>query len=503
VPSLVLLATLGAWLGFANPLLHLPPAVLAFPLGLAWIGLRATSGRRAFRTGWLAGTLAATGCFYWMVIPVQLYGGLPWYVALPCPALLAAVMAVYYGLFSLVMHHAGRFVTGIPLCLLAGLTWASIEMLSGVVLSGFPWMTLAAALAPWPFAIQGAALIGAYALSGLLAALAVAWLLCSTYRSALILAVALTLGLTGFGLHRVATHDTGAAEFRVSMIQGNVDQSHKWEPDLQMETVERYATLTRETVSNDAPALVVWPETAMPFYLQEPGSLSDAVRSLARETRTPIITGSPAYRVTDMVRGTYVLYNRAWLVDDAGRLLGSYDKEHLVPFGEYMPLEEWVPFEKLVQAVGDFVPGTENRPLAVDTVALGVLICYEGIFPELAQRQVERGATALINLSNDAWFGDTSAPRQHLNLTVLRAVEQGRWLIRCTNTGISAFIDPVGRIAARGAQFEAETLSHAIAPVVENTLFHKIHPWIGPGIYALTLLGFALVGLCARKNRKG
>ncbi|WP_285904853.1 apolipoprotein N-acyltransferase [Pseudodesulfovibrio pelocollis] len=503
MPTLVLLATLGAWLGFANPLLHLPLAALAFPLGLAWIGLRATSGRRAFRTGWLAGTLAATGCFYWMVIPVQLYGGLPWYVALPCPALLAAVIAIYYGLFSLAMHHAGRFVTGVPLCLLAGLSWASMEMLTGVVLSGFPWMNLAAAFAPWPFAVQGAAVIGAYGLSGLLAALAVAWLLYSTYRSALILAVALTLGLTGFGLHRVSTHETGPAEFTVSMVQGNVDQSHKWEPDLQRETIEKYADLTLRAIRDHAPTLVVWPETAAPFYLQEPGPLSDAVRSLARDTRTPIITGSPAYRVTDMERGTYVLYNRAWLVDDAGRILSSYDKEHLVPFGEYMPLEEWVPFEKLVQAVGDFVPGTGNRPLMVDTVALGVLICYEGIFPELAQKQVARGATALLNLSNDAWFGDTSAPRQHLNLTVLRAVEQGRWLVRCTNTGISAFIDPVGRIAARGAQFEAETLSHAIAPMKGTTLFHKAYPWIGPGIHALTMLGFVLVGLRARKQRKG
>jgi apolipoprotein N-acyltransferase len=241
----------------------------------------------------------------------------------------------------------------------------------------------------------------------------------------------------------------------------------------------------------------------MPFYLQDASPLSEAVRQLARDTRTPIITGAPAYRITDMERRTYVLYNRAWLVDDTGRVLSSYDKEHLVPFGEYMPLKEWVPFEKLVQAVGDFVPGTENRPITVDTVALGVLICYEGIFPELAQKQVERGAQVLLNMSNDAWFGDTSAPRQHLNLTVMRAVEQGRWLVRSTNTGISAFIDPAGRIAARGEQFQAESLSAAVAPINETTVFHRVSPWLGSAIYALTALCFAWVGLRTRNNAKG
>lgn len=503
VLTLVLLATLGAWFGFANPVFHFPLAALAFPLGLAWIGLRATSGRHAFKYGWLAGLLAGTGCFYWMVIPVQIYGGLPWYVAMPCPALLAAALAVYYGLFAVGMHHAGRHVTGIPLCLLAGLSWASMEMLTGMVLSGFPWMNLAAAFAPWPFAVQGASIIGAYGLSGTLAALAVAILLYSTYRSALVFAMGLALTLTAFGLYRVNALDSGTADFTVSVVQGNVDQGMKWEPRFQVETIEKYADLSRAAIRDHAPGLVVWPETAMPFYLQDASLLSEAVRQLARDTKTPIITGAPAYRITNMELRTYVLYNRAWLVDDTGRVLSSYDKEHLVPFGEYMPLKEWVPFEKLVQAVGDFVPGTDNRPITVDTVALGVLICYEGIFPELAQKQVEQGAQALLNMSNDAWFGDTSAPRQHLNLTVMRAVEQGRWLVRSTNTGISAFIDPAGRIVARGEQFQAESLSAAIAPIDETTVFHRVFPWLGSAIYALTALCFAWVGLRTRNNAKG
>jgi apolipoprotein N-acyltransferase len=503
VPTLVLIATLGAWIGFANPVFHFPLAALAFPLGLAWIGLRATSARKAFGYGWFAGLLGATGCFYWMVIPVQIYGGLPWFVALPCPALLAAFMGVYYGLFALGLHYAGRHVTGIPLCVVAGLSWASMEMLSGVVLSGFPWMNLAAAFAPWPFAVQGASLIGAYGLSGVLAALATAMLLCATYRSALVLALGLVLALSGFGLYRVDNYDQGIANFRVSIVQGNVDQGMKWEPRLQAETVKKYANLSLKAIREYSPDVVVWPETAMPFYLQDATPLSEAVEILARDTKTSIITGAPAYRITDMKSRSYVLFNRAWLVDDTGRILSSYDKEHLVPFGEYMPLKDWVPFEKLVQAVGDFAPGRDNRPIVVDTVALGVLICYEGIFPELAQKQVELGAQALLNMSNDAWFGDTSAPGQHLNLAALRAVEQGRWLVRCTNTGISAFIDPVGRVAARGEQFQAESLSLSIAPQDGRTVFHRIYSWLAFAIYSLTALCFAWIGLRARKQSKG
>ncbi|MDD3312053.1 apolipoprotein N-acyltransferase [Pseudodesulfovibrio sp.] len=500
--KLVLLATLGAWIGFANPVLQFPLAVLAFPVGLAWIGLRATSARKAFLFGWLAGLLACVGCFYWMVIPVQFYGGLPWYVALPCPALLGAFLALYYGLFSLGLHLAGKSVTGVPLCLLAGLTWASLEMLLGSVFTGFPWMNLASAFAPWPLAIQGAALVGAYGLSGVFAALAVAGLLASTYRSALFLTVGLAAAVLGFGYFHLDAQSGEKADFGVSIAQGNVDQAEKWVPAFQARTVEKYAKLTLRAVSDFHPELVVWPETAMPFYLEENTSFRTALEILARDTGTHLIIGAPAYRVIDLQKKDYVLLNRAWLMDETGRTNQSYDKEHLVPFGEYMPLKSFIPFDQLVQAAGNFVPGTDNKPLVIKGVPLGMLICYEAIFPELAQQQVERGAQAIINISNDAWFGDTSAPGQHLDLTAMRAVEQGRWLVRSTNTGISAFIDPAGRVLMRTDQFRAETLSMKIAPRRDTTFFHDNYHLIGRGIYLLTILGFAGILLSHRKRTK-
>ncbi len=485
---LVLFATVGAWIGFANPLFHFPLLALAFPIGLAWIGLRATSWKKAFKFGWFAGLLGTTGCFYWMIIPVQYYGGLPWYIALPCPVLLAAFMSLYYGLFSVIMYQAGQRIDGVPLCILAGLCWSSMELLMGSLLSGFPWINLASAFAPWPIAIQLSSVIGAFGLSGVLTALAVAILLYSTYRSALMFAVGLTAAIVGFGLYSTLTLEQEKPNYPISIVQGNIDQGQKWDPKFQAQTVKTYAMLSLEAIQKSKPKVVIWPETAMPFYLQDRTPYRTALEILAKDTATPLVIGSPAYRMIDMKTRKYVLLNRAWLMDDLGRTTQWYDKEHLVPFGEYMPLEKWVPFEKLVQAAGDFVPGVDNKPLMLDGVALGVLICYEAIFPELAQKQVERGASALLNISNDAWFGDTSAPKQHLNLTIMRAVEQGRWLVRGTNTGISAFIDPLGRITAISTQFEAEALTAKIAPRKETTFYHDNYSLMARSTYGLTLL---------------
>ena len=313
--------------------------------------------------------------------------------------------------------------------------------------------------------------------------------------------MALSVCLTVFGIYRTATFDVGERDYTVSLIQGNVDQGVKWNPDLQADTIKKYADLTLKAIEVETPDMVIWPETAMPFFIQDQSPFRQGVEILARETNTNIIIGSPAYRVIVPETRAYVLFNRATLMDGKGVTAHHYDKEHLVPFGEYMPFEKWVPFEKLVQAAGNFLPGEDNRPLLSGNLALGMLICYEAIFPDLAQKQVTRGANILVNISNDAWFGNTSAPAQHLYLAVMRAVEQGRWLARCTNTGISAFIDPVGRIAARGTQFRAESLSMKIAPLSGMTVYHEIRDWLNAFIYIMTALMYAWLPYGARRNK--
>ncbi len=483
----------GAWAGFANPVFQFPLAALGLPLGLAWIGFRATSARKAFRFGWLAGTLAATGCLYWMVIPVSQYGNFPFLLALPCPMLVGAVLGMYYGAFSAFMHVAGKHVSGAILCLLAGLVWAALEILCGTLFTGFPWMNLASAFTPWPAAIQLASIVGAYGLSGIFVVLAVSLLLCSTYRSSLALAVFMAILVAGFGLFRLQQPLPDGPEIDIALIQGNVDQSRKWDGRFQVDTVEKYIGLTRKAEQEAAPELAIWPETAMPFYLQERTRLSEVVRKFVRESSVAVLTGTPAYEMTNPQTRDYVLFNRAALVSRDGRIREYYDKEHLVPFGEYMPFEEWLPFGKLVQAAGDFVPGKTSAPLSVGKAALGTLICYEAIFPELAQKQVAQGATVLVNISNDAWFGRTSAPMQHLSLATLRAVEQGRWLARSTNTGISAAIDPHGRITARSGMFTEEFLNIRVKAIDEKTIFHHTCPTLAWGIPLAALLGVAFV----------
>lgn len=500
MPYLILIAVLGAWIGFANPVFQFPFLALAFPLGLSWIAFRSYSWKRAFRSGWLAGTLAAAGCLYWMVVPVAIYGKLPWYVALPCPLLAGTALGLYYALYCLGMYHAGQRIDGLYLCICAGLLWTCMEQLMGVLFTGFPWLNLASAFAPWPYFTQFASVVGAYALSGMLASLAVSILLYSTLRGASALACGLLALLCGFGTYQIHSHVPEGLPFTVGLIQGNVDQSLKWDPEYQGTTVTSYLELSRDAILEAEPDLVVWPETAMPFYFQDETVFGTGVRKFARRSQTAILTGAPAYRVTDPASRMYVLYNRAFLITSNGTDVGYYDKEHLVPFGEYMPLKALLPFEKLVQAAGNFVSGTDNQALEINDVRFGMLICYEAIFPELAQKQVAKGAQFLVNISNDAWFGKTSAPRQHLSLASMRAIEQGRWIARGTNTGITGFIDPLGRLQAAAPRFEPAYLNGQVRALSHRTVFHRIQPWLGSVMYCVTAASFAWIVIFRRRK---
>lgn len=488
-----IIAILGTWFGFANPLLHLPPAALLLPAGLAAIGLQSKTGWQALRLGWLAGGLACSAALYWVAIPVHEFGPLPWALALPCPLLLGFYIGLYAGVFSWAMHVAGRRLPWFSQGLFGGVVWALLEGLRGWLFTGFPWLSLGSAFAPWPEAIQAAAFVGVYGLSLVAAACAV-WLTRAVTEGSdtlkpLLAATLVLAGLAFWGMHQV---DAPLAESgppaRVGIVQGNIDQSLKWEPRFQNATVRRYVRLSsREAVLHD-PDLLVWPETALPFYFQEAGEFSQAVRRFADEEDTALLLGSPGYARGD-APGSYSLYNRAFLVGDQGEVRGYYDKERLVPFGEYVPLGEYLTFlSKLTEGVGDFEPGADTAPLQTGNLALGVLICYESIFPDLAQKRVEQGANVLVNISNDAWFGRSAGPWQHLHLSLLRAVEQGRYLVRATNTGISVFADPRGRVLVQSGMFTPATLHWQIRTMNQETVYHAIHGLLFPAWGVLALL---------------
>jgi len=499
VTTASILAVLGAWLGFANPLYRLPILALLLPAGLILTSVRAPSTKAAAKAGFGIGALSACGTLYWAALPVHDFGNLAWPLAVPVPILMGMVLGVYTTLLAIVLHAVANRLSPWLFGPMAGLAWATMEMARGTLLTGFPWLTLSAAFSPWPMAIQAAAYIGAYGLSGLLAGL-VAWLAIQGPLSRQgLTALALGTGLFVLGNQRAAEPAPKDASIHVTIVQGNVDQNRKWDPAAQQETVDKYLDLTRAALKDAPTELVVWPETAMPFYFQDHGPLSQRLTDFVAETKVPLVFGAPAYERPKT--GSPVLFNRAYLVMPSGQE-ATYDKEHLVPFGEYVPLGDYFTFvHKLVDGVGDFLPGHAEASLQDGRLALGALICYEAIFPELAQKRVEAGANILVNISNDAWFGDSAAPLQHLDLALLRAVEQGRALIRGTNTGISAVIDPRGHIIAQGGLFAALTLPCPEVPIVsETTWFHRHYTLVTWGIPSL-FLAIGLLGILSPARR--
>lgn len=543
----LLVGTLGLFFGVANDVFHVPFAVLLYPAALFVLAMRSAS---PFRLGWLTGIPGAALSLFWIAVAAHLYGGFPWLLAAPCSVLLGMYVALWGGIFAWLMAHCRAFPVW-RRCLAAGLLWYVLEWCRGWFGSGFPWLGLSSGLAAWPLWMQPLSVLGAYGYSGLLAALAC--LFCEALglshgaepeigrgRAALAAALGILLLLFGFGRWRM---DRVAAELAaegepvvVSLIQGNVRQDLKWTRDYQWNTLQKYKALSAEAVKRgtsvsgraelrDAavaalgrpfgasggdtslggvPELLIWPETSMPFiYGRSPWDA--ALRAFARELRVLLVFGSLGTRGMEQAP---VLYNRASLIDAAGRDAGAYDKEHLVPFGEYLPpVLDWKLFEPLLQGLGGFAPGgqgplfelkAEGRP----AVLTGMLICYEAIFPELARQRTADGAQLLANISNDAWYDRTAAPVQHLQLAAMRAVEQGRYLARATNTGISAFIDPLGGIhmpdAPDRALFTDTWLTGKVLALSRHTPYFYVHPWLP--VLALALLA-ALWRGTLRKRR--
>ncbi len=495
---LYLLCFLGAWFGYANPVYQLPGAIILFPAGLFLLARGAPDNFTAWKRGWIAGGVAYTACLYWIAIPVHEFGPLPWVLALPCPVLIGIFLGLYPAFFALFLKAGSRTFSWPLLGLMAGLAWSSLEYARAWLLTGFPWLTLSQALSPWPWALQSIQLLGAFGLSGLLVMLTV-WMASGWKRPLAWVATAFVLAAAGVqgSLAWQAPLDEGL-RLNVSIIQGNIDQNRKWEREYQQRTLDKYLSLSLEEIHKESPDLLLWPETAMPFYLQEPSAFTTKVQDFTARHRIFLVTGAPGYRQQD---SSYTFFNRAYLLGPEGEIRDIYGKQHLVPFGEYVPLQALLPFVgAMVAGIGDFAPGMHSAPLQLDEVALGTLICYEVIFPDLAQRQVKKGAGILINLSNDAWFGRSSGPVQHLHQAVLRSIEQNRYLLRATNTGISAIITPHGRLLHIGRLNETCSINGPeITSIDQRTFFSRHFELIRNSIL---LAAFILVGTGMIRSRR-
>ncbi len=273
----------------------------------------------------------------------------------------------------------------------------------------------------------------------------------------------------------IAGMDKKADKVKVSVIQGNINQFVKWDPKFKIFSAEKYCRLS-ELASDSNPDLIVWPETALPFYYPIDLEASAIVNMCIRKSHACFLIGSPAFKQD---KHEFKFFNRAYMVNENAVITGKYDKVHLVPFGEYVPFGKYLGFlGKLTAQAGDFSPGIGKfKPLKFKNKKAGVLICFEIIFPDLARKFVNNGADILVTITNDAWFGRTSAPFQHFSMCVFRAVENRRPLARAANTGISGFIFPTGKIIMMSHLYKDEFLTAKLPCLKIKTIYNRFGDW--------------------------
>lgn len=469
---------------------------------LLWITQKATP-RQAFVYGWLSGMGFYLGTVYWVVETIGLYSNIPTLVAVGPLLMMCAILASYTGAFAAGLRFSQQ--CGGYFLLLGPPLWVGLEWLRSFFFIGFPWVDLGYSQHGFLNLIQFTEVTGVYGLSALVVFVNLIlfrlWQDTGLGRGRLLLAAVLLVGaLTSWGAWRRAqllalppTH-----HLRVGLIQGNIAQDKKWEKEFQEETLSRYERLSRAAAAQGA-ELIVWPETAVPFFFQSDTHYQQRLLDLTRELHVPFLFGSVGWKPKNMTDVT--LFNRAYLVSATGDVVGSYDKIKLAPFGEYIPFHDNFLFflDKLVEGIGDFAAGADATVLSLPSEKFGVLICFEGIFPDLARRFVANGAHLLVNITNDAWFGRSSAPYQHLVMEAMRAVENRVPLVRAANTGFSAVITPDGQIRAHSALYETTFLLEDLAwPDVASfyTQYGDVFA------YACALAASAMVGYAYYHSRR-
>lgn len=474
-----------------------------FPFAwVALIPLLLVMRHRPFASGFTAGAVFFATVLYWLNFVMTTYGGLQPVFSFLAYLFLITYLAVYFGLATWV---ACRLEVALKLPYLFTLPplWVALEYLRGTLFTGFPWAIIGYSQQNFSLAIQSSDVTGVYGVSLMLVAVncAIAGVIAAPQKRLAWLGVAATIMISishfGYGVWRESQPlEQRAEQLRVALIQGNIEQAQKWAPDNRQSSIDRYRSLSIQALVNQ-PDLVVWPEAATPFFLQDRSELAEQVKQLPGQLNASLLVGSPAYR--QLSADQYQYYNSAYLFSSSGEELGRSDKNHLVPFGEYVPLGKLLTFiDKLVVGVGDFSPG-EVRPLPLNGHLLGVLICYEAIFPQLAREYVQQGSSLLVNLTNDAWFGHSSAPYQHLAMTRFRAIENRVWIARAANTGISALISPAGNVTLAGPIFEPLHLSGSVGLGAEATFYTRFGD-----IFAYICLGISgafLIILFVRRHQ--
>ncbi len=492
------LATLSAPPAYAIPVL-----LIAFP-GLLWILDGVTGRRTAFLVGWSFGFGFFVPSLYWIAFALTVDLAAYFWMIPFAVAGLPAALAIFVGLATLAHHMLP--LAGLARVLAFAALWGLAEFARGHLFTGFPWQLVGYGWVGWAPVLQSVSVIGIYGLSLLtVAATALPATLVDTSRgrwsgrgiAACLCALAVFAAIAVAGAVRLGDRVADVPDIRLRLVQPNIAQSDKWDRELAPQHFALHVALSQRP-GPEPVTHVIWPETATPYAVGRYPEIRQAIAA-ATPAGGLVVTGTA--RFSDTPRRQ--IWNSLAAVDDQGAIVGTFDKFHLVPFGEYVPLRGILPVEKITPGRLDFSPGPGPRTLALPGLPpVSPLICYEVIFPG---RVTESGPMAerpgwLLNLTNDAWYGETAGPHQHFAMTRTRAVEEGMPLVRVATTGISGVVDPHGRVIA--------SLPLGVQGVVDSPLPKSLESptpfarWRNIPFWAITLILVLATALGVRFDRR-
>jgi len=441
--------------------------------------------QKLFGFFWLSGFLFQLGNLYWIYLVIQHYSSLPVLLCVGILILLCLVLALFWGVFGFVSGFLRNRLGLAVALLLSPFLWTSLEWARNQI-TQFPWCLLGYSQYTHLRLAQLASFAGIYGLSGLIVAFNASIIMSIVLRKYYYttVCVAIAAGVSLYGHFRIQQHIEGPV-VRAGLIQGNIPQDVKLDFSFADEVHQKHLRMTRELILKDKPDVIFWSEAATLFPIRQGGLWTSQLQHLVRTSRIPLILGSDTVQKGEV-------FNSAYLVTETGDITAQYDKVYLVPFGEFVPLKNIFSFAgKLIPEISDFSPGTYYEPFVVHGEKVSVNICFEVVFPQLSREFCRRGAGLLSTITNDAWFGHTSAPHQHFAMSVMRAIENRRYLVRAANTGISGFVDPYGRILQRTELFVPAAITGEVRWNHETTFYTRYGDWF---VYlSLFLCGKAIV----------
>ncbi len=463
---------------------------------------------QGFLLGYVSGVIWYLGSCYWVFNTMHQYGGLGVATSAVLLVLYALYLGLYHGLFGLLLALTAARRNGYSLRALvfAPFIWVAVELARAYITS-FPWDLLGYTQIDNIPLTHIARVTGVYGISfeiALVNTVVAAAFLVPRQKRAMLLAVSL-IAIVLLHAGKFYSPPPLPATKGATLVQSDVPiLDEPWTLDYEQQTLRDLSALSvrPQAEPNGSPGLIIWPEAPTPFFTTDL-HVRTTLADIARNTDSSVIASTIGIRGFDNPSGERQIYNAASVIAPNGAWTAEYDKIHLVPFGEYVPFSDLLVFaQKLTREVGTFSRGNSRAALKIDGTLVGVFICYESIFPNEVRQFARNGAQFFVNISNDEWYGNSSAPLQHLNMARMRAIENDRWLLRDTNTGVTAVIDPYGRIVARAPRWQRTALQGAYNLESETTFYTRHGDWFPIVCAGVTLAGIFLRWLDTRTQQR-